>query len=149
MRGRVCRLQLLLALASSVILGSESRGTHGHILLSQIRDSTWRARPPYLYPPGTGWPSYTARHWVPFSSPPTTRRATVEVFEPLPHGLWLTQSRSQSYVTTDSQSASLSWCQAPIWDLRPDFFCLTVASLLMWGAFSDERTGLFLQCTIY
>jgi hypothetical protein len=43
---------------------------------------TWRARSPYLYPPGTGWPSYTSRHWVPFSSPPTTRRTTVEVFEP-------------------------------------------------------------------
>jgi hypothetical protein len=26
---------------------------------------TWRARSPYLlvYPPGTGWPSYTPRHW--------------------------------------------------------------------------------------
>jgi hypothetical protein len=30
---------VLLALASAVILGSESRGTHDHILLSQIRDS--------------------------------------------------------------------------------------------------------------
>jgi hypothetical protein len=42
---------------------------------------TWRARSPYLYPPGTGCPSYTTRHWVPFPSPPTTRRATVEVFD--------------------------------------------------------------------
>jgi hypothetical protein len=40
---------------------------------------TWRARFPYLYPTGTGWPGYTPRHWVPFSSPPTTRRATVQV----------------------------------------------------------------------
>jgi hypothetical protein len=36
--GRVCRLQLLLALSSAVILGSESRGTRDHILLSQIED---------------------------------------------------------------------------------------------------------------
>jgi hypothetical protein len=43
---------------------------------------TWRARFPYLYPPGTGWPSYTIRHWVPFSSPPTTHRAMVDVFKP-------------------------------------------------------------------
>jgi hypothetical protein len=43
---------------------------------------TWRARSPYLYPPGTGWPRYNPRHWVPFSSPPTTRKATVEVFDP-------------------------------------------------------------------
>jgi hypothetical protein len=39
MRGRVFRLELLLALASSVILGSESRETHYHILLYQIQDS--------------------------------------------------------------------------------------------------------------
>jgi hypothetical protein len=38
MRGWVCHLQLLLALASTVILRCESRGTRDHILLSQIRD---------------------------------------------------------------------------------------------------------------
>jgi hypothetical protein len=43
---------------------------------------TWRTRSPYSYPSGTGWPSYIPRHWVPFSSPPKARRATVEVFEP-------------------------------------------------------------------
>jgi hypothetical protein len=37
-RGWVCRLQLLLTLASAVLFGSESRGTRYHILLSQIRD---------------------------------------------------------------------------------------------------------------
>jgi hypothetical protein len=45
-RGRVCRLQLLLALASAVILGSESSGTRDHILLS---DSTLL----FLSPPTT------------------------------------------------------------------------------------------------
>jgi hypothetical protein len=34
----VCALKLLLALASEFIIGSESRGTRDHILLSQIRD---------------------------------------------------------------------------------------------------------------
>jgi hypothetical protein len=33
MEGRVYRLELLLALASAVILGSKSRRTHDHILL--------------------------------------------------------------------------------------------------------------------
>jgi hypothetical protein len=41
-RGRVCRLQLLLAFASAVIFGSDSRRTRGHILLSQIRDFPFR-----------------------------------------------------------------------------------------------------------
>jgi hypothetical protein len=44
--------------------------------------ATWWARSLYLYPPGTGWPSYTPRHWIPFSSPLTSRRAAVEVFDP-------------------------------------------------------------------
>jgi hypothetical protein len=53
--------------------------THGNILLSQIRDSrnmegyVSREQCGQVVPPG---------HWVPFSSPPTSRRATVEVFEP-------------------------------------------------------------------
>jgi hypothetical protein len=48
----------------------------------------------------------------------------------------------ESYVKTDDQPASVSWNKTPIWGLRPDFYsCQTVAGLLMWGAFSDERTG--------
>jgi hypothetical protein len=43
---------------------------------------TWRARFPYLWTPGTRWLGYIPRHWVPFSSPPTTRMATLEVFDP-------------------------------------------------------------------
>jgi hypothetical protein len=43
---------------------------------------TWKARSLYLYPPGTGWSICIPRHWVTFSSPPTTHRTTVEVFEP-------------------------------------------------------------------
>jgi hypothetical protein len=39
MRERFCHLQLLLVLASAVILGSETRGTRDHILLSHNRDS--------------------------------------------------------------------------------------------------------------
>jgi hypothetical protein len=58
---------LLLAIASAVILSSESLGAHDHVLLSQIRDSS---KPgglgPRIYipqeqggpviPPGTGFP---------------------------------------------------------------------------------------------
>jgi hypothetical protein len=37
-RRLVCHLQLLMTLASAFVLGSQSRGTRDHILLSQIRD---------------------------------------------------------------------------------------------------------------
>jgi hypothetical protein len=64
-RGWICRLQLLLVLASAIIFGYESRGNHDQILLSQIRDSpnlegqapvyvSPRGRVAQLYPPGIG-----------------------------------------------------------------------------------------------
>jgi hypothetical protein len=53
-------------------------------------------------------------------------------------------------VTADGQVASLSWNKAAIWGLRPGiYYCQTVAGLLMWGALSDERTGLsFARVTV-
>jgi hypothetical protein len=40
-------------------------------------------------------------------------------------------------------TVSPSWKKAPIWGLRPDYYsCQTVAGLLVWGAFSHERTDL-------
>jgi hypothetical protein len=58
-------------------------------------------------------------------------------------------AQSQSYLSTDGHSASLSWYQATTWDQRrnyillsrklsSDIFCL----ILLWGALSDKRTGL-------
>jgi hypothetical protein len=61
-RGQVCRLQLLLVLSSALILGSESRGNHEQILLSQIRDPPLPGGPSPqeqsgpVIPPGTGLP---------------------------------------------------------------------------------------------
>jgi hypothetical protein len=44
---------------------------------------------------------------------------------------------------TGGPSASLSSNKAPIWGLRLDFYhCQIVSGLLIWGALSDERTGL-------
>jgi hypothetical protein len=36
------------------------------------------------------------------------------------------RSQSQNYVTADYQSASLSWCQALIWEQRPIFLLLSL-----------------------
>jgi hypothetical protein len=62
MRGWLCHLQLLLAFASTFILGSESRGTRDRILLSQIRDFSFcrllrltRLRWRYSTPPPHGY----------------------------------------------------------------------------------------------
>jgi hypothetical protein len=58
---------------------------------------TWRARSSYLYPPGTGWPSYTHGCWVHFALPPITYRAAVEISEPSFTQACLTQSQELLY----------------------------------------------------
>jgi hypothetical protein len=115
MRGRVCRLQLLLVLASAVIFGSESHRT---------RVSDWR---------------------LPFSSPPTPRGVTVEVFDPastrvyclsLSLMLWPAVSRP---VCLGVKHPSGAYDQIFI-------TCVTVTVLFLWGALSDERSGLSFVC---
>jgi hypothetical protein len=88
MRGWVCNLlyNFFWALPGS----GPCQGSHSYVEVSHnsqpyftVSSETppnWRARSPYLYPTGTGWPSCTPRQWVPFLSPLTTRRAVVELF---------------------------------------------------------------------
>jgi hypothetical protein len=79
-RAWVCRLQLLLAWPAQSFSGSSPVGLMAtYYSLRFETPSTWWVRSPYLYPPGTGWPSYRPRHWVLFSLPPTTRMATVDM----------------------------------------------------------------------
>jgi hypothetical protein len=66
---------------------------------------TWRARSPYLYPPGTEWLSYNLRRWVPFLSPPTASRATVEVFEP-------TSTQGPDYIITSQHRQHGKHCSS-------------------------------------
>jgi hypothetical protein len=84
MRIWVCRLQFLLAFASAVILKSEPRRTHDHILLSHIRDSPQPGGPgSRIYiPQEENGPVIPPGHWVPYSLPPTTRRDRVGLFNP-------------------------------------------------------------------
>jgi hypothetical protein len=63
MWGWACRLQLLLVLASAVILRSESRGTHGHILAPNLEGQV-----PVFISHRKRWPSHTSRHCVPYDS---------------------------------------------------------------------------------
>jgi hypothetical protein len=66
-RRLVWRLQLLLGLASAVILGFESCASHDHILLSQIWDpATRRAKSPYSCPPARGGPVKSSGNGLPF-----------------------------------------------------------------------------------
>jgi hypothetical protein len=81
-RGRICRLQLLLVLASAVFLGSESLGTRDHILLSQIWDFPFRR---LLLLAGSRWR---------YSTPP-------------PHGFYVHCSMSKSKSHCDWRSVSL------------------------------------------
>jgi hypothetical protein len=57
---RGCHLQFLLDLASAFILRSDSTGLMTTLYSLRFESPpTWSARSPYLYPPGTGYSSYT------------------------------------------------------------------------------------------
>jgi hypothetical protein len=64
-RGRVYNLlyNCFWALPEQSLLG-RSPAELAAITVSCETPPTWRARSLYLYPPGTGWPSYTLGHWV-------------------------------------------------------------------------------------
>jgi hypothetical protein len=74
---------------------------------------TWSIRFLYLFPPGTG-----PRHWVDQINK---------------------SSQNQSFITTDGQSTTLSWCQAAMWDTQRSFFffhlklCLDSCEFLIMG----------------
>jgi hypothetical protein len=90
-------------------------------------------------PPPGGWPSYTPRHWVPFPSPPTTRRVTVEVFHPAStRTSYIDKKNSKSHC--DWRTVSQSLCRTPsgvhdqkfitVWQSGP---CLCGAPFLTRG----------------
>jgi hypothetical protein len=130
-RGRVCRLQLLLALSSVVIFGSEARGTVDHILLSQIEDL------PFHRLLRLAW----IRWW--YLTPP-------------PHGRLTTRYMSESELYYDRRSVGQSVLeQSTHLGLTTRFLLLSDnCGFLIWGVLSDERMGLSfkmynVQYTIY
>jgi hypothetical protein len=115
-RGRLCRLQLQLVLASAVIFGSESRRTRGHILLSQIRDFPFRR---LLRLAGSRWR---------YSTPPPHGSVSIVCSEHISNASGQTGKRilaqSQSYFTSGSYPPiGSSWRQAPS-NSRPLLFFL-------------------------
>jgi hypothetical protein len=79
---------------------------------------------------------------LPFSSPPTTRRVTVEVFDPASTRVRLIKSKSKSHCDWRSVNQYVL-VSSPTWGSWPDiYYSLAVTVLFLWGALSDERTGL-------
>jgi hypothetical protein len=65
-RRRVCNLlyNCFWALPEQSLLGRSPAELTAIFTVSFETPPTWRTRFPYLYPPGTGWPSYTSGHRV-------------------------------------------------------------------------------------
>jgi hypothetical protein len=77
------------------------------------------------------------------SSQPPLLRLTLDLSAHLELPNSAAGSESESYITTNGQSASLSLNKSPIWGLRSNFYySQTFTDLLMWGVLSEERTGL-------
>jgi hypothetical protein len=106
------------AICSVITQWSESRRTRNHTSLSHLRLPQLVGPGSRIYiPQEDGGPVTFPGHWVPFTSPLATHRATVEVFLPSPNlqGQHISQEQDspvqrQSHVTTDGQSISMSWC---------------------------------------
>jgi hypothetical protein len=111
-RGRVCRLQLQLALARAVIFWSESRRTGGHILLSQFRDfpfrrllrltgSRWRysTPPPHGFGFGFGFVVLISSHWyIPHSDALADTLLKGSVIDAMVASLFVTAGTAQILV---------------------------------------------------
>jgi hypothetical protein len=109
---RVCLLCMLLALTSRVFLG--------------------------VRVPWDSWPYFTVLDSrLPLSSSPTTRGATVEVFDPA--STRVIETQSQSHIVTDGRSICKSWCRAP--SGAHDQIFITPRQLRSWfcGALSLTR----------
>jgi hypothetical protein len=71
-----CGVSTLTGLSFTIVAGPRQRShsqirvprdSWPHVTVSDSRlPPTWRARSPYLYPPGTGWPGYTPGTGFPF-----------------------------------------------------------------------------------
>jgi hypothetical protein len=81
-RGRVCNLlyNSFWALPEQSLLGRSPAEFTAIFTVSSGPPPTWRARFPYLYPPGIRWPSYTHGHCVSFCRLLRLAGTTVEVF---------------------------------------------------------------------
>jgi hypothetical protein len=73
---------MMLVLSSQVILGFDCRGTHDHYLKSQFEAPQPGRTDLRIYIRQDVTVSFTAKHPVPFSSPPTTCKVMVQVVEP-------------------------------------------------------------------
>jgi hypothetical protein len=122
------RLSLELPdLASAVIFRSESRGTHDRTLSDSTLPQPGRPCSRTCTPsPGTKWRCYSPRHW-----------------------LWQHLSESELYYDRRSVGQSVL-VSSPHLGLMTRFLLLSDhCGFLIWGALSDERTGLSLTCTMY
>jgi hypothetical protein len=99
-RGRICLLYMLLALTRIVFLCSESFGTVTIFYCLRFETPpSWRARSTYLYPPGTGWPSFIPRRWVSFRRLLRLAELQWRYTNPPPRGVQpqLSKSKSKSH----------------------------------------------------
>jgi hypothetical protein len=133
-RERVCHLlvQLLVVLASASFLGPSPVGLVTiFYCLRYETPKTWRDSVAQLYPQALN-SLFVA---------PTTRGATVEVFEPASN-CQFSQSESESNCGWLSVCLSVL-VSSPVLGSWPDIsYCLTVTVLSFGGALSEERTSL-------
>jgi hypothetical protein len=107
----------------------------------------WRTRFPYLYPPGTGWPSYTSGTGFPLRRLLRLGGLRWRYSNPLP--TWKLKFKLKLKLLYDRQSVSqYVLVSSTLVGLVTRYYflleccCLKFAVLFLWVALPDERTGL-------
>jgi hypothetical protein len=122
--GRVCHLRLLLVLASA---SSAPSATGLSTIFYSFRFETlptWIASSLYVYPPGTGWSSYTSRQWVPFSSCPSTCRVRWRYSNSPPRGYYPSRLNTLYTPGTDRTKTPFPFCSTIVaWRWHDVFYC--------------------------
>jgi hypothetical protein len=150
-RGWVCYLQLLLVLASAVILRSESHGTHNHILVSQIRDSpnlqgqsplfiSPRNRVAQFYPPALGSlfvASYNSQGY----GGVIRRRLHMGALPP--------PSAKSKVKVTLRVTVGQSWCRGPDIYCCFDSYSLVIVGRPLWREDQIENTSHSCSALLY
>jgi hypothetical protein len=96
---------------------------------------TWRARSPYLHPPGTGWHSYTTGHWVTVLSINITQ--TLKINRPVLSSERALQNKKPNYLKKNFKEKE-KWSRVPDGCLTPRTGRLTVGrniTLALWNNF--------------
>jgi hypothetical protein len=131
MKGQVCCLKFLLALASRVVLGSEPHGTQ-RPYFSIIFETPPIMRGQVPISPGRGWPTFTPRSLFPtsYNPPPCGCNCHAPA-----HPCYMALAQIEN--TASNSSTIVAWCVKQAIDLA--MACVLMWARVYWPSSASDR----------